>query len=187
MKKAVSLLVVLLLVIMLIPSANSFNSSAPQIFSSVFEQKQPLTSTPVMLYDRTATVAYADLYWETYNPDYGNYAGVGGDCANFVSQCLITGGISLWRGSDGNGYGLKLYANQSGTLINCDHLAANLNTYQRTFYSFIENCTAGGDLYRHAVIVVEGNGSGCKVNAHSSSHLLVESLPKNFRFLWKSL
>lgn len=197
MKKAVSLLVVLLLIIMLIPSANNFNSSTPQIFSSVLEQKvtgiekiipdpkQPLTSTPAMLYDRTATVAYADLYWETYNPDYGNYAGVGGDCANFVSQCLITGGISLWRGSDGTGYGLKLYANQSGTLINCDNLGTNLKNYQQTSYSFIENTgappdnltvgdviiygTAGGDLYRHAVIVVEGNGSGCKVNAHSSS------------------
>jgi lysozyme len=198
MKKAVSLLVVLLLVIMLIPSANSFNSSAPQIFSSVLEQKvtgiekiipdpkQPLTSTPAMLYDRTATVAYADLHTNTtnYNPDYGNYAGLGGDCANFVSQCLIAGGINLWMGSDGNGYGLGFYTNQSGTLINCDNLAANLLNYQQTFFSFIESSgtppanltvgdviiygTAGGDLYRHAVIVVEGSGSNCKVDAHSS-------------------
>ncbi|MDI6708253.1 MAG: glycosyl hydrolase family 18 protein [Candidatus Thermoplasmatota archaeon] len=147
------------------------------------KQLSPLSDTPY--YDRIAARGYADLWWNGYNPDYGNYAGMGGDCANFVSQCLIAGGISLWKGSDGNGAGLDYYTNQSGTLINCDDLAANLKTHQLTYYSFIENSgvppdnltvgdviiygTAGGDLYRHAVIVVEGNGSSCKVNAHSSS------------------
>ncbi len=41
---------------------------------------------------------YCNLWWggldplnQIYNPAYANYASVGGDCANFASQCLIAG------------------------------------------------------------------------------------------------
>ncbi len=38
-------------------------------------------------------VAYAREYGEEENPDYPYYAGDGGDCTNFISQCIKAGGI----------------------------------------------------------------------------------------------
>lgn len=48
-------------------------------------------------YDRIAAVRYAFKHWNNPNPDYGNFdeVGIGGDCANFVSQCLQAGGWPL--------------------------------------------------------------------------------------------
>ena len=46
-------------------------------------------------YNPDAAVNYAMTYCDNYNPNYHNYAGEGGDCANFVSQALIAGGFSF--------------------------------------------------------------------------------------------
>jgi hypothetical protein len=62
-------------------------------------------------YDRNAAVHYAELYWNAPNHDCGStyiactpwsywgqeacgYPSHGGDCANFVSQCVLAGGES---------------------------------------------------------------------------------------------
>ena len=50
-----------------------------------------------ILYDRDAAVAYAVRYAIDYNPAFGNWAKAGGDCANFVSQCLYAGGLPMKR------------------------------------------------------------------------------------------
>lgn len=51
-------------------------------------------------YDYRAMAAYADTYWNTYNPAYPNFNGhgAGGDCTNFVSQSLKAGG---WKHAPG--------------------------------------------------------------------------------------
>ena len=46
-------------------------------------------------YDRSAALSYAKQHCRNYNRSYNNYAGKGGDCANFVSQCLKAGGMNL--------------------------------------------------------------------------------------------
>ena len=45
-------------------------------------------------YNRLAAVRYAYRYWNNPNPRFANMDtfGGGGDCANFVSQCLLAGG-----------------------------------------------------------------------------------------------
>ncbi|MDR2044528.1 MAG: amidase domain-containing protein [Clostridium sp.] len=45
-------------------------------------------------YSRTAAVSYAEQYYAdgSYNPDYPDWSASGGDCANFVSQCIHAGG-----------------------------------------------------------------------------------------------
>lgn len=45
-------------------------------------------------YNRLAAVRYALRHWNDPNPAFGNMDtfGAGGDCANFVSQCLLAGG-----------------------------------------------------------------------------------------------
>ena len=47
-------------------------------------------------YNREAAVEYAKQYWKNYNKDYINNAEMGGDCANFVSQCMIAGGFNFY-------------------------------------------------------------------------------------------
>ena len=56
-------------------------------------------------YDASAAIKYARTYCKNYNSAYNNYRNSGGDCANFVSQCLIKGGQSLdgCAGRDGKG------------------------------------------------------------------------------------
>lgn len=46
-------------------------------------------------YNGAAAAAYADTYWKTYNPAWPSFANNGGDCANFVSQALYAGGVSM--------------------------------------------------------------------------------------------
>jgi len=48
-------------------------------------------------YDREAAVNYAAQYALSYNPGFGSWAQAGGDCANFVSQCLLAGGLPMKR------------------------------------------------------------------------------------------
>jgi hypothetical protein len=44
-----------------------------------------------MLYDRDRAVEYAIRWAHDRNPQYYNYDNIGGDCTNFVSQCLYAG------------------------------------------------------------------------------------------------
>ena len=45
----------------------------------------------VVEYNRDKTVAYAKKWAFGRNPKYYNYDNVGGDCTNFISQCLYNG------------------------------------------------------------------------------------------------
>lgn len=44
-------------------------------------------------YNREAAVAYANQWWNRANPAYPYFEV---DCTNFVSQCLRTGGATMW-------------------------------------------------------------------------------------------
>src|SRR5579864_5666694 len=46
-------------------------------------------------YSGAAAAAYADTYWQNYNPAWPSFANSGGDCTNFVSQALYAGGIAM--------------------------------------------------------------------------------------------
>lgn len=46
---------------------------------------------PLTPYDRAAAVAYARRWAMSRNPQYYDYEKLGGDCTNFVSQCLFAG------------------------------------------------------------------------------------------------
>ena len=42
-------------------------------------------------YDRENAVLYAGRYAFSQNPIFGNFRGIGGNCTNFVSQCVYAG------------------------------------------------------------------------------------------------
>lgn len=52
-------------------------------------------------YDRQGAVQYAELWWNSYNPAYRNFAV---NCTNFVSQCLFAGGAPM-RGAPNRNQG----------------------------------------------------------------------------------
>lgn len=43
------------------------------------------------MYDREKAVAYAHKWALQRNPQYFNFDGMGGDCTNFISQCIYAG------------------------------------------------------------------------------------------------
>lgn len=49
----------------------------------------------IEVYDRRRAVEYARKYALTPNPQYYFFGGIGGDCTNFVSQCLLAGECSM--------------------------------------------------------------------------------------------
>ena len=49
----------------------------------------------IMPYDRPAAIAYAHEWAMKRNPKYGDFSDLGGDCSNFISQCLIAGGAVM--------------------------------------------------------------------------------------------
>ena len=46
-------------------------------------------------YDRTSAVNYAQKYALSPNPNFYHFEGLGGDCTNFISQCLLAGGCQM--------------------------------------------------------------------------------------------
>ena len=43
-------------------------------------------------YDRKKAVDYARKWALSFNPQFGYFGGIGGDCTNYISQCLLAGG-----------------------------------------------------------------------------------------------
>ena len=48
-----------------------------------------------MEYNRAKAIEYAHKWAYGRNPNYYNFDGIGGDCTNFVSQCLYAGGAKM--------------------------------------------------------------------------------------------
>jgi hypothetical protein len=52
-------------------------------------------------YDRAAAVTYAHTWASARNPRYYNFDKLGGDCTNFISQCIFAGCGVMNRGRNG--------------------------------------------------------------------------------------
>ena len=83
------------------------------------------TISEAVAYDVNKAVAYAETWWNGRNSnyiDYGDY-----DCANFVSQCLIAGGLMP----------TGVATDRKGSVINCDELnkwlVNQLDVYHETW------------------------------------------------------
>ena len=57
-----------------------------------FWEENMLVTKP---YRRERAVAYAAKYAFSQNPLFGNFAGIGGNCTNFVSQCIYAGSCKM--------------------------------------------------------------------------------------------
>lgn len=115
-----------------------------------------------------------------YNPDYPNYIGQGGDCANFVSQCLYAGGFptsSQWKSGSAAWisciYQLN-YLRPYGTYI-AYPTAEDIRPGSLIYYN--RSANLNGEWY-HVVICSGHNSAGTPViNGHTFDRY---RLPWNF-------
>ena len=146
-------------------------------------------------YDRSKAKAYADQHWDSPNHKCGSnylncspyayfgseacgYSSHGGDCANFVSQCLIAGGHSKLTSGECRGYPCGKEEPGATRLAHC--LAKNYG-WKRTCGKnqkppsniavgdvVVYHASGCDDYTAHATIVTSVSGSDVKVTCHSS-------------------
>lgn len=113
-------------------------------------------------YNVANAIAYADKYCINYNSSYNSYKGRGGDCANFVSQCLFAGGFpqdSTWyKHSVAWINVMKQIAHfkQYGSFMNANN--GNLLAGNPIYFDW-----NGDSTYDHATICVGRNNSGTAI------------------------
>lgn len=49
------------------------------------------------MYNRSKAIEYARRWWNGRNSAYYDFEKLGGDCTNFISQCLLAGGYQMDR------------------------------------------------------------------------------------------
>jgi len=128
----------------------------------------------VIAYDRQAAIYYANM-WATkdmsddgrgYNPEYYDYTLEGGDCANFASQCLIAGGVTL--SSVG-------YIDGKGCIPGAETLRQSLRTNHDALESgLLPDALTIGDIVFlvngeawHTLFVVDRIGNDIYINCHT--------------------
>ena len=138
-------------------------------------------------FDINELIHYADLYVGVdcinssgYNPKYANLNGSGGDCANYVSQCLLAGGLQR----DDTWYAKRKTGSSIYTIFsNAWATAPSLKNYlESQGYSYVNatqsNVFPGNPVYcyvqansgyTHVGICVGYNNSGVPIiNAHNN-------------------
>lgn len=153
---------------------------------------EPVTNTEAtyqaypLSYDPKKATAYADKYVNPdikggidgsyYNPAYKNFNDVGGDCTNFVSQCLYAGGLSMtdeWFYKSGTNYSSTwtfsrynfTYMSEVGKAI-WDPSAEDIYMGSPVYYR-----SAGGSNISHTTICVGTNSAGTPiVNSHNKDY-----------------
>lgn len=97
---------------------NNFTAEVEQHTEEIQLKNQTASATAASnTYDGAKASNYALKYALNYNSNYANFNGSGGDCTNFISQCLKSGGISQHVGTaySGNCWFYKTSTNRSST------------------------------------------------------------------------
>ena len=191
--------------------SDAYDESDIDGFSTVVSETQPalLGAPPAYSaassrfctgYDPGAAARYADAHvWNGadmsatgvfeshYNPEYYNYNAVGGDCANFVSQCLYAGGMPQTAGESGGqscwyfcaaedrsdtwtrSTLLRRWLGSTWGLTVDSPKDSDILTGSPVFYS-----RSGGYTWNHATICVGVNSAGTPVvNSHNNDRYRV--------------
>lgn len=133
----------------------------PKPSTTLFLQKkegliQPMTvGLESRAYNRVAAANYAINHWNSPNSLWCDYTTTGGDCTNFVSQCLLAGG---WTQKTGSGYC------QNDAWF---HKGAGYCWNSSTVKNYSCSWTQAKDLYRYLNFVPNANviwlGNTCVV------------------------
>ena len=120
-------------------------------------------------YNADKAIAYSNKYWKHYNHDYHDYRNEGGDCCNFVSQCLYAGGLpwtSTWFPNSVawiNVPATRRHLSQYGAMVTADNTSVRRG--DPVYYDW-----QGDGIYDHTALCVGTNASGMPVvNAHTTN------------------
>jgi hypothetical protein len=124
-----------------------------------------------MTYNRRRAVEYAHKWAMARNPQYLDFHGLGGDCTNFVSQCLLAGGFPMnGRGGMGWYYHTSYDRGPAWTSVVYlyQFLIRNEGDGPKGKETAMENLDIGDviqlafdeDYFSHSLIVVEKRGEG---------------------------
>lgn len=140
---------------------------------NIWKSKVKKQNKATISYNSQAAVAYAERWCDGYNPEYPAYDA---DCASFVSQCLIAGGLDLSAGADGQGLGVV-----GQLIVNVEYLIRHLKDVQKFSYQTMQNTVEPGFVIpgdpafffdsenRHSIFCV-GQQSGKNLyNCHSAT------------------
>lgn len=139
-------------------------------------------ASPGVQYDRLRALRYSELWWDGYNPAFPRFRE---DCTNFVSQCLLAGGIPMARrGSRAEGWWIE-----PGTSMAAEKWSYSWTTTQ-ALRSYVRGIGAipvrrietlrigdlifydweGRSRFHHAAIVADFDETGAPlVNAHTDA------------------
>lgn len=118
-----------------------------------------------MNYDRNAASAYAHRWAYRRNPAYYNFDSIGGDCTNFISQCLYAG-CGVMNYTRDLGWYYKSANNRAAAWTGVQYLYKFLTTNRAAGpYAFeaspegmmlgdIVQLSFDGNVYTHSLLVV---------------------------------
>lgn len=137
------------------------------------------------MFDRLKSVKYALKWAYSFNPMFYNFSYIGGDCTNFVSQCLYFGGIDM----DYNLYGwFYTSLNNRAPAWSGVNEFWNYAIKEKSHSLKIKQCSLdevelsdiiqlyNGERYYHNLIVTDIR-NGIKVSAHDFS---ARNIPLNY-------
>ncbi len=141
-----------------------------------------MAASETIAYEQQDAIIYALDHYENYNEKYDNFSPA--DCANFISQCLIAGGIRTDDDEILKKAGIpKWMVKKGGVIYNCKSLGKYLKRkgagYNKiTTINDIPLGLSSGDVVIfqhkvltckwHAVIIVAGRGKSALYAAHTS-------------------
>lgn len=147
--------------------------------NGVLTQKENYSVNSIS-YNGTAASNYALDHALNYNTNYADFTPYGGDCTNFVSQCIYAGGIPMHYGSayTSNCWYYTNLSNRSSSWSGVDELYdyifssnsqinANLSNWSSVGYGDIIQLTNGSGAY-HSLII-----TGIQYSSYGKSDLLV--------------
>ncbi len=132
------------------------------------------------MYNRKNVYEYAKKWAYERNPKYYNFDSVGGDCTNFVSQCILSGGKQMNYNGDNGWYyinGNNKSPSWTGVEFLYNFLLSNNGTGPKGKVVNIENLQIGDIIqlsfnittFTHSLIVVQNgtNEYNTLIAAHS--------------------
>jgi hypothetical protein len=132
----------------------------------------------IQTYDREAAVAYATKWAFLRNNAYYDFDRLGGDCTNFISQCLFAGG-SVMNFSD-NGWYYRSLNDRAPAWSGVKELYTFLCREGSSGPFALETSAFGvetgdivqlafsGDEYRHSLLVISADHGEILIAAHTN-------------------
>lgn len=130
------------------------------------------TKTRASSYNYSDAVAYAKRYYSSYNTAYPDWSSYGGDCANFISQCLYAGGKNM-KGTPGTSEEADNWSNwfSKGTSCNTEKVSSTWRVanafksyWQKNASGYSTFSSVGSSSYGYgfkgdAISLLNSNGS----------------------------